>query len=286
MNENEALLKELGAVSDSYKVDVRQFLDFMKDRKLHPAASLKEFADWLEADHDGKRYSPATVNRKIAAAKSRIRFEFRHGPSAESLGKEYSLPEVLAAVKPRRLDPFAVPAEKALDIDEVKTLCRESKDGTIKLMVSFLVGTGVRVSEMLAIRIADLSPAEHGYVRIRIVGKARKERFIHAKLKAIDRIKEHFQGIEFLFEHHGKPFSRISVTNRIKIESLKTIRREVTPGQLRHTWAHIQIRHGRNVRAVAAALGRSGAGTAAKIRDDKTLEPHEAFLDILEPNPN
>ena len=50
------------------------------------------------------------------------------------------------------------------------------------------------------------------------------------KVLSIDRNTEHFQGTEFLFEHHGKPFSRLSVTN-------------------------------------------------------KTLEAHESFPDILEPDP-
>ncbi len=284
MTGQDRLFKELDEIRDAYRLDVRQFIEFMKERKLLLVEALKEYAAWLDQEHDGKRYSPATINRKIAAAKSRIRYAFKHSSSAESLRKRYQLEEVLKEVKPKRLDRAAVPAEKILSDEEVKKLVRETKDNTIRLMVMFLVGTGVRISEMLAIRLSDLRPADVDFVEVRVVGKGRKERIVHAKTSFVDRVRTYFNGTTYLFEHHGKPFSRISVTNRIKYESLRTIGREVTAHQLRHTWAMIQIQRGKDVRAVAVALGHADPGLAARMYSDKTLKPHEAFLDVQEPD--
>ena len=284
MTEQDRLFKELDEIHDAYKLDVRQFIEFMKERQLLLVEALKEYAAWLDQEHDGKRYSPATINRKIAAAKSRIRYAFKHSSSAESLRKRYQLEDVLKEVKPKRLDRAAVPAEKVLSVEEVKKLVQETKDNTIKLMVMFLVGTGVRVSEMLAIRLSDLRPADVDFVEVRVVGKGRKERIVHAKTSFVDRVRTYFHGTTYLFEHSGKPFSRISVTNRIKYESLRTIGREVTAHQLRHTWAMIQIRRGKDVRAVAVALGHADPGLTARMYSEKTLQPHEAFLDVQEPD--
>ncbi|HUZ18164.1 MAG TPA: tyrosine-type recombinase/integrase, partial [Spirochaetia bacterium] len=89
-------------------------------------------------------------------------------------------------------------------------------------------------------------------------------------------------GRTFLFEHDGRPFSRISVTNRIKHESLRAIGREVTAHQLRHTWAMIQIQRGKDVSTLAGALGHSDPGLTARMYFEKTLEPSETFLDVLE----
>jgi integrase len=276
------LLRELEDIRDGYQIDVKQFITFVKDRHLPFVDSLTEYAAWLDENHDGKHYSPATINRKIAAAKSRIRYAFKHSSSADSLSKKYQLEEVLKGVKLKRIDGFSVPMEKILSVEEVRKFIRETKDTTIRLMVRFLIGTGVRISEMLAIELSDLHPADKDFLTIRIVGKRGKERRVHAKTKFIESICSHFHGTTYLFEHHGRPFSRVSVTNRIKHESLKTIGREVTAHQLRHTWAVIQIQCGKDVSAVASALGHSDPGLTARMYADKTLKPDEAFLDIQE----
>ena len=280
MSERDRLFKELCDIRDAYKVDVMQYVAFMKERELRLVEGFKEYAVWLEQEHDGRRYSPATFNRKIAAAKNRIRYAFKHSSAAGSLRKKYQLEEVLKAVKPKRIASHAIAADKVLSSYEVKKLSRETKDETIRLMVEFLVDTGVRVSEMLSIRLSDLLQADGDFSTVRIVGKGRKERSVHVKTKLVDRIFGHFHGKTYLFEHHEKPFSRISVTNRIKHESLKTIGREVTAQQLRHTWAVIQIQRGKPVSAVAVALGHSDPGLTAKMYADTKLEPEEAFIDI------
>lgn len=280
--EQDRLLKELDAIHDAYRLDVKQFIEFMKERELLLVEALKAYAAWLDEEHNGKRYSPATINRKIAAAKSRIRYAFRHSSAAASLRKKYQLEEVLKGVKPKRIETLAIPPEKILSVDEVKLLISKTKDRTVSLMVRFLVGTGVRVSEMLGIRLSDLRPSDEHYVEIRIVGKGHQERVVHAKNSFIDRVRKHFHGSTYLFEHDGKLFNRVSVTNRIKYEALKTIGREVTAQQLRHTWAMIQIQRGKAVAAVAAGLGHRDPGLTARMYSDTTLKPKEAFLDVHE----
>lgn len=282
MMEQEALLKELEEIHDSYKLDVKQFISFLKDRRLALPEALKQYAAWLDQEHDGKRYSPATINRKITAAKSRIRYAFKNSSSAAILRSKYQVEDILKEVKLKRLGNAALPAEKVLSIEEVKKLAKETKDGTISLMARFMVGTGVRVSEMLAVKLADILPPADGFVEIKVVGKRRKERVIHAKASFVESIRNHFRGATYLFEHGGKPFNRISVTNRIKHESLRTIGREVSAQQLRYTWATLQIRRGKNVRAVASVLGYADPGPTTRMYDDKTMVPQEAFLDIAD----
>ena len=82
----EALLAELEAIRDMYRLDVKQFIGFVRDRKLHLVAGFNQYAKWLDEEHDGKRYSPATINRKIAAARSRVRYAFKHSAHAGACG--------------------------------------------------------------------------------------------------------------------------------------------------------------------------------------------------------
>lgn len=276
----EALLRELEGIRDIYRLDVRQFIGFVRERKLLIVDGFRKYARWLEGEHKGKRYSPATINRKLAAARSRVRYAFKHSASAADLRKKYQLEEILRSVKLKKIDVMAVPSHKVLEVEEARKLVDQTKDRTIRLMVSFLVRTGARVSEMLGLKLSDLGTPKDGLVPVRVLGKGGKERTIHVKSDFVQRLRTHFRGTTWLFEHNGRPYNRVSVTNRIKHESLLVLGKQVSAQNLRHTWAAIQIKRGRSVSAVAALLGHSNPGLTARMYPDAALKPMEAFLDL------
>jgi integrase/recombinase XerD len=280
----EALLAELEGIRDVYRQDVKQFIGFVRERKLQIVEGFKRYALWLDEEHDGKRYSPATINRKIAAARSRVRFAFKQSAFAGSLKRKHGLEDILKAVKLKKIDIMAISSEKALDIEEARKLVGHTRDATIRLMVTFLVSTGVRVSEMLGLQLSELADAKGELVQVRVKGKGARERTIYVKKAFLDRIRKYFHGTTWLFEHEGKRYSRISVTNRIKLEALKILGREVTAQQLRHTWAAIQIKRGRDLRAVAAVLGHSEPGLTERRNAGVGLKPEESFLELEKMN--
>jgi integrase len=278
--DQDALLRELEGIRDVYQQDVKQFVGFVRERRLQIVDGFRQYAAWLELEHDGKRYSPSTINRKLSAARNRVRYAFKHSKYAGSLARKYQVQDVLKSVKLKKISLLSVPARKLLSVDEARTLVGETQDRTIRLMVTFLVRTGVRVSEMLSLKLEDLSATTGGLVKARVAGKGGRERIIYVKKDFRQQVTNHFRGTVYLFEHGGRKYSRVSVTNRIKQESLKIIGREVTPQQLRHTWAAIQIKRGRAVGAVAAVLGHSDPGHAARLYADGALKPEETFLDL------
>ena len=156
----DALLKELEGIRDVYRSDVKQFVAFLRERTLHIVDGFKQYAAWLETEHGGKRYSPATVNRKLAAAKSRVRYAFKHSAFAADLRRKYQLEEILKSVKLKKIDVIPVRSGRVLDIEEARRLVGETKDRTIRLMVTLLVRTGVRVSEMLGLKPSDIGDGE------------------------------------------------------------------------------------------------------------------------------
>ncbi len=282
----EGLLAELEGIRDIYRLDVKQFVGFVRERKLQIVTGFKKYAAWLEEEHEGKLYSPATINRKLTAARNRVRYAFKHSAFAADLRRKYQLEEVLKAVKLKKIDVVAVPSDKVLDIEEARKLVEEAKDTTIRLMVSFLVRTGVRVSEMLGIKLADLGTVKGKLVPVRVTGKGGKARVIHVKDDFVARLRRHFHGKTYLFEHNGGPYSRVSVTNRIKHESLRTLGREVSAQQLRHTWAAVQIKRGRSVDAVAALLGHSNPGLTARMYPDTAANAQDNVADDVDDPPS
>ena len=283
--EREALLAELEGIRDVYGLDVKQFIGFLRDRKLALVKGFGLYGAWLEEVHDGKRYSAATINRKIAAAKSRVRYAFKRSSHAAALRREHDLEEVLGAVKLKKIDPLPVLTEKILDLEQARKLVGQIKNRTVRLIVIFLVSTGVRVSEMLGLRPEDLKATKGKLVQVRVTGRGGTERVIHVKKALLDAIRDHFHGSKYLFEHHGERYNRISVTNRIKHESLVVLGRAVTAQQLRHSWAAIQIKRGANVAAVAAILGHTNPGVTARMYAKTELKPEDAFLDLDETKP-
>ncbi len=277
---HEALLAELEAVRDTYRQDVRQFIEFLRSGEFPIVDGFKRYARWLDEEHGGKRYSPATVNRKLSAARNRVRYAFKHSAWAGSLRKKYQLEDILKSVRLKKVGPLAVPSDKVLDIEEARKLVWEAKDRTIGLMVTFLVRTGVRVSEMLGLKRKDVKPSKGGLVEVRVKGKGGRVRVVYAKRDFVDQVRKHFRGKTYLFEHDGMPYSRISVTNRIKHEALRVLGREVTPRQLRHTWAAIQIKRGRSVKAVAAVLGHADPGLTARMYTEASVKPEDSILDL------
>ena len=280
--EREALLAELEGIRDVYRLDVKQFIRFVRERKLHLVDGFKKYAQWLDEDHDGRTYSPATINRKIAAARSRVRYAFKQSAHAGSLRRKHHLEDILKVVRLKKIEIMSVSSDKVLDIEEARKLVGNTRDATIRLMVTFLVSTGVRVSEMLGLKLSDLTDAKGELVQVRVTGKGARERTIYVKKAFLDRIKKYFHGGTYLFEHQGRQYNRISVTNRIKLEALKILGREVTAQQLRHSWAAIQIKRGRDITAVAAVLGHAHPGLTARMHTETRLRPEESFLDLEE----
>lgn len=278
----DALLVELEGIRDVYRLDVGQFIAFLRSRKLPFVEGFRQYAQWLDGEHEGKRYSPATVNRKLSAARNRVRYAFKRSTHADSLQRKYQLEDILKSVKLKKIDAVAIPSSKVLDIEEARRLIRMTKDRTIRLMETFLLRTGVRVSEMLGLRLDAMGTAAEELVPVRVRGKAGKERIIHVKKDFVEQIRTHFAGQTYLFEHQGRSYNRISVTNRIKHESLRILGKEVSAQQLRYTWASIQINRGKGVRAVAAVLGHADPGSTARICPGAPMEPEESFLDLEE----
>ena len=279
---HEALLAELEGIRDVYRLDVRQFVSFVRERKLLIVEGFRQYARWLDEEHAGKRYSPATINRKLAAARSRVRYAFKHSSFADDLQRRYRLEEILKSVKLKKIDPLVVSPSSVLGISEVRRLVWHARSPAIRLMTMFLVRTGVHISEMLHLRMADVTPGSGGLTELLIRGKGGRQRTIKVKSDFLKQIQECFGGRKLLFEHDGRGYSRISVANRIRLESMRILGKEVSPRQLRHTWAAMQIKKGRSVTQVAAALGHASAGRTAQMYSATGTASTDGALDLEE----
>lgn len=263
--EQDKLFKTILSLDDCYTSETKLLVRFLKERGLGITyGGLRAYLEHLLENHKGKRYKAATVAWKLAAAKHRIRYIFEHSPGSLDITRQYRLEKALKEIKSPKVNSQAVGKDKVLTNEEVHALIIECKDKTIALMVEFLFCTGVRISEALGILLSDCRRLNDHY-EIRVLGKGKKERIVFASFDLISRIEEHSQGTTYLFEHGGRQYNRISVTNRIKAQGEKILQKEISAHTLRHSFATEKLEKSGNLKAVSKYLGHSSTATTADL---------------------
>lgn len=134
-----------------------------------------------------------------------------------------------------------------------------------------MYATGLRVSELVGLKISDLFFKED---LIRVVGKGNKERLVPINAiaqKRIDlyrfEIRNHLniqRGFEdFVFlNRRGKALSRAMVFNIVKEAAAKAgVRKNISPHTFRHSFATHLVKHGADLRAVQEMLGHESITT-------------------------
>lgn len=140
-----------------------------------------------------------------------------------------------------------------------------------KAMMELLYGCGLRVSELITLRINDLY-FDDGFIRV--IGKGNKERLIPVGLpaeKAVNlyldndrrRVEAKKGDREILFLNHRKGrLSRAAIfdlTKRLAVQA--GIRKNVSPHSLRHSFATHLMEGGADIRSVQEMLGHASIST-------------------------
>lgn len=162
-----------------------------------------------------------------------------------------------------------------LSVAEVETLIQAAQGRRLqcrrdKAILELLYASGMRVSELINVKLEDLN-LDLGYARC--LGKGNKERIIPVGRKAIEAIGIYLEKTRLIFlkepaypfvfiSRLGKKLSRQSVWKIIKQYALKAgIKKEITPHTLRHSFATHLLENGADLRVVQEMLGHSDIST-------------------------
>ncbi|RWZ60200.1 site-specific tyrosine recombinase XerD [Halobacillus fulvus] len=248
----------------SYKRDLNQYHMFMiQEENLDnwdhvTRANVMKFMYAL----NDKGRSPATVARILSSIRLFHQFLVREkvtnqDPSLhiETPKKERKLPKVLSSED----------VEKLLSVSGTDPL-----DTRNRAMLEMLYATGLRVSELVSLKVGDLH-LTMGFVRC--LGKGSKERIIPLGDMAKDAIEQYLakgrnalvkkKSTEELFvNHHGNRLSRQGFWKILKAVAREVgVTKELTPHTLRHSFATHLLENGADLRAVQEMLGHSDIST-------------------------
>lgn len=164
---------------------------------------------------------------------------------------------------------------EVLSVEEVDMLIAaidlsEPEGQRNKAIIEVLFSCGLRVSELVALRLSDLH-LEEGYLRI--VGKGNKERLVPISSRAVQELKYWYidrnvlkikPGEEdFVFlNRRGAHLTRTMILIMIKRMALKAgIKKTVSPHTLRHSFATALLEGGADLRSIQVMLGHEKIAT-------------------------
>lgn len=138
-----------------------------------------------------------------------------------------------------------------------------------RAMLETLYGLGLRVSELISLRISSIW-TEQGFVSV--IGKGDKQRLVPLGGMARDAIRDYLEvrepaadreSSDILFlNRFGRALTRIAVFKMIKAYAVKAgISKEISPHTLRHSFATHLIENGADLRAVQEMLGHESVLT-------------------------
>lgn len=147
--------------------------------------------------------------------------------------------------------------------EEIRLLINSIKNKKHKLIVMLLYSSGLRVSEMLNLKVGDLELGEGiGWVRS---GKGAKDRLFLLSNKLVEELKEYIQDkkdSDYVFTGRSGRMTPRSVQKIIK-RAIKTagIEKDCHPHSLRHSFATHLLESGENIRKIQLILGHSQLST-------------------------
>lgn len=230
--------------------DVSTFIEGLRER---------EYAD-------GRRYSPATVARVLAAVRGLHRWLVREGRATsdptelvESLRIPRTLPKSLTLDEIDRLLAAVPPEGDAAQRD--------------RAMLETLYAAGLRISELTSLDVDDVDLDD---ATIRCVGKGSKERVVPVGRAALDAIRTYLGDARprFARRARGRPEHALFLNQRghrltrqgcwkllKRYAARANLARRISPHTLRHSFATHLIERGADVRVVQELLGHASVST-------------------------
>lgn len=247
----------------SYKRDLSKLQHFLEEQGIRStgaitATSLNSYILYLEKQH----FAAATVSRNIASIKAFYHYLFKEGLVTEDIS------EILKAPKIEKKMP------EILTVEEVNRLLEQPaadnpKEIRDKAMLELLYATGIRVTELISLKISEVN-LQMGFI---VCKDASKERIIpfgnqarEALLRYLDKSREAMladKNSDILFVNcSGQPMSRQGFWKLIKYYTRKAgIMADITPHTLRHSFAAHLVENGADLRSVQEMLGHSDIST-------------------------
>lgn len=243
----------------SYKANLKHFLNYLKkDVTKTNKKDLDEFLSLLNKENK----KTTSIAHYITVIKEFFKFLEKE----EWLTNNPSI--YLEMPKLRHHLPNVLSEDDVLKILDINL--NNKYDYRNKAMLELMYSTGIRISELLDIKVHDINIHE---ATLKVMGKGSKERILPLGDYALYYIKIYLENYrselikkeysDYLFlNSRGSRLSRQAFFKLIKeIAIKKDINVEFSPHTLRHSFATHLLKHGADLRSIQELLGHSSLST-------------------------
>ncbi len=249
--------------TEGYLKDLDLFLEFLNDNNIREYSCI-EYGDirlYINFLHESK-YNNKTISRQTSSLRSFFKYLKNNNIIKNN-------PMLL--ISNPKLDKKLPKYLNFSDIE--KLLCAYDVNNYIgirnSLILEFLYSTGIRVGEIVDIKLLDLSISNKS---IKIVGKGNKERIVYFGSRCMELLNLYFKksysklninNLDYLFlSKTGKKISDREIRKIVDDASeIAGIEMKISPHVLRHTFATHMIHEGADLRSVQELLGHENLST-------------------------
>jgi integrase/recombinase XerD len=252
----------------AYRNDLNQVCIYLKRQQIEnwQQVTHEHIAGYLLEMREGQAYRPSTIARKLAALKT----FFRHIQSAGIITTDPI--EKLDAPRIQRELPHVLSQEQISNL--FRQVDVETPTGKRDLaMLHMLYATGMRVSELISLDLADFNAERATIVCPGRNGRSKRERVLPLSTTAVEAterylvmvrpglITRHPDEQALFLNHHGERLTRQGFWLIIKGYARRAGITEITPHMLRHSFAILMLQEGMELRSVQELLGHAHIST-------------------------
>lgn len=248
---------------EAYMFDLRKLMEYVGTRDLELTdVKHEDLLDFIACLH-GLGISPRSQARIISGIRSFYKY---------LLIEDYIKQDPCELIELPNLGRHIPEVLSVDEIDRIVNAIDDSKDEAQRdrAIIEVLYGCGLRVSELVNLKLTDISWKEEF---VRVIGKGNKQRLAPISTRALKQIEYYLpfrssidvkKGEEdYLFiSKRGKHLSRITVFHIVKVLAERAgITKDISPHTFRHSFATHLLERGANLRAIQVMLGHESIST-------------------------
>lgn len=263
----------------SYERDIMQFSNYFEDqnKKIFDLTSedMQEYINHLIAE--GK--SNSTISRSTASIKALYRYLVNKKLA------EVNITDNVEAPKVDRKEPMILTSaeiEKLLEQPDLSDL----KGQRDKTMLEILYATGIRVTELISLRVEDVN-LTNGYIKVK---KKNTERHIPLGNLSLKCLKDYMNKVRPLLirtedektlfiNTNGQKMTRQGYWKILKqYKDQAKIDKEITPHTIRHSFAVHMLQNGAEIKTVQELLGHTDVASTMMYTQMSSLDLKDDYL--------
>lgn len=247
----------------SYRRDLKKLLVFLKARGVDnwENATQQQLCEYVN-ELEKQNFAAATISRNIASMKAFWSYMVENGFVKSDLSVKLKAPKI-----EKKMPEILTKKEVTMLLEQPNG--DSPKQIRDKAMLELLYATGIRVTELISLKMSDVNLAI-GFI---LCKDANKERLIPFGAQAKNSLLVYLNGVrarlldgnesDVLFPNcSGEPMSRQGFWKIIKYYASKAgIKSDITPHTLRHSFAAHLVENGADLKSVQEMLGHSDIST-------------------------